>query len=57
MRDSRERTSANSAATKKPFAATSTSTPSRNSSSVIELPTRLSAGYFEEVVVAHLRTG
>src|SRR4051794_16759928 len=48
MRDSRVRTRGNSAATKTPFAATSTSTASRNSSSVIGCR-RLSAGYFEEV--------
>jgi hypothetical protein len=44
----RARTSANSAATKKPFSATSTTTASRNRASVTREP--LSAGcYFEEV--------
>src|SRR5918999_2350551 len=48
MRDSRVRTSANSAATKKPFAATSTATPKRRSSSVISDRSFLCECYFED---------
>src|ERR687895_720993 len=48
MRDSRVRTSANSAATKKPLAATSTATPKRRSSSVISGRRPLWGCYFED---------
>src|SRR5918992_3975869 len=48
MRDSRVRTSANSAATKKPLAATSTATPKRRSSSVISDAELLAGCYFED---------
>src|ERR671916_638576 len=48
MRDSRVRTSANSAATKKPLAATSTATPKRRSSSVISDRSFLCECYFED---------